>query len=139
MALVGVALLFGGLTVAYEAGAYQHSVEDAPATVNYSDPTQLDAPDRALNYSDTVTVTVDGATLDPGTDYEFSASNGTVTWLNSSNTSSGETALVDYAYRAPSENAAERRGVLSPVVSIAPWAALALGAGAAIKLMEGGW
>lgn len=139
IALVGVGLLFGGLNTAYQASGSQHTVENASATVDYDAPTQLDAPDRAFNYSQGITVTVDGTQLAEGSDYAYNATGGEVSWLNSTATSDGDSALVDYAYTAPDEGTHERRGILASIVGVIPWAVLGVGVYATIELMDGGW
>jgi len=48
-------------------------------------------------YSETVTVTVDGQTLNASDDYAWDASTGTLSFVNSSATTAGDDATVSYA------------------------------------------
>lgn len=139
VALLGVALLFGGLSAGYQASGTQHIVANASATVDYDTPSELEAPSYAFNYSRSITVTRDNQTLTAGADYEWNASTGTVTWLNSTATSDGDSVLVDYGYTAPSEATRERRNILGFVVDILAYAVLAVGVYAAIELTDSRW
>lgn len=139
LVLIAIVLLFGGLSVAYTNASTTQTVTDEVVTVNYSNPSVLDTTEYAVNYSDTITITADGSKLANGTDYTWNASSGRITWLNSTNTTSGETALADYQYSAPSKNTRERMGVLQPVVRILPYAALLMAVYLALDLAEEGF
>lgn len=138
LVFIAAALLFGGLSVAYQNAGYQHTRTDHAVTVDYDQPTTL-GPDRATGYSSSINVTVDGSQLEAGTDYAWNASNGTITWQNTTATQGGEMALVDYTYEAVSKQTQDRQRVLSPVVKLAPWFAVPVAIAATFKLAEGGW
>lgn len=140
LVLIGVGLLFAGsLNVAYQQSGQQHTVENETHTIDYTAESSVNAPERAFSYNNTVTVAANGSTLSRGTDYEWNSSTGTLTWLNSTATTEGDTALVNYAYEAPTEGTQERRNILASLAQLLPYGALAVGVYAAIELTDSGW
>lgn len=138
--LIGVGLLFaGGLNLAYQESGQQYTVENESHTITYDTQTSVDAPERTFSYNNTVSVTANGSTLTRGTDYEWNSTSGVLTWYNTTATSDGDTALVDYAYEAPTEGTEERRGIIASLAQLLPYGALAVGVFAAIELMDSGW
>jgi len=96
---------------AYAGGAERVAASDE-ITVGYSGAQAVD--ESGLRYAETVTVTnASGATLRADIDYRWDATNGTVTFINTSATSSGETATVAYEYREPSQRQRTIAGVVS--------------------------
>lgn len=76
-------------------GATPTAVEDESLTVDYD--TESNVSESGLEYGSNVTVqNSTGATLQDGTDYEWDATAGNVTWINTSATSEGELATIDY-------------------------------------------
>jgi len=138
--LIGVGLLFaGGMNVAYQHSGTQYTIANETHTVDYTADSSVNTPERTFSHDNTVSVTANGSTLSRGTDYEWNSSTGTLTWLNTTATSEGDTALVDYAYEAPTEGTQERRDILASLAQLLPYGALAVGVFAAIKLMDSGW
>jgi hypothetical protein len=138
--LIGVGLLFAGsLNAAYQATGQQYTIDNESHVINYTTESSVDAPAYTFSYNDTITVTANGSTLTAGTDYEWNASVGNITWLNSTQTANGDNALVDYGYQAPTEDTYERRNILASLARLLPYAALAVGVYAAIQLTDSGW
>lgn len=97
-----IAVLFIGLVVLLPAAGAAYADNAREATANETTTVDYDAP-YTLGEADveaytSLTVTANNATLTNGTDYTFDASNATIDWLNTSATSDGDTAAVDYAY-----------------------------------------
>lgn len=98
--LLGVFLLgFGGVQAGYDNALEDYSVTDEAATVDYTQETNLSKSGTAESFNDTITVTANGSELVEGTDYEWYPSRGNVSWINSTATSSGDAASIDYTYQ----------------------------------------
>lgn len=136
VALIGVVLLFGGLGASYQESGYEHTVTNEAVIVDDGNTSQVDAPDYTFTYSDSINVTVSSGQLKAGEDYTWNSTTGTITWINTSNSEDGETARVDYSYTAPTQGTHNRTNVLSLASRAVPYAALALGIGATLKLAE---
>lgn len=140
LVLIGVALLFAGsLSVAYQQSGQQYTIQNETHTIDYDTQSSVNAPERTFSYNNTVAVTANDTELTRGTDYEWNSSTGNITWLNTTATTEGDTALVDYAYEAPTEGTQERRNILASLAQLLPYGAFAVGVYAAIELMDSGW
>lgn len=90
-----IALALPALDIALADAADEVAATDG-ATIDYDAVTTVDA--DGFSYNETITVTTDSGTeLDAGTDYEWDAATGNVTWLNSSATADGESVTIAYA------------------------------------------
>lgn len=140
LVLIGVGLLFAGsLNAAYQESGQHYTVENESHIVDYDTPSSVDAPEYTFSYNNTISVTANGSELTRGTDYEWNTSTGNITWVNSSATADGDTALVDYRYEAPTEDTRDRRNLLATLAQLLPYGALAVGVYAAIELTDSGW
>jgi len=100
--LVIVGFIVGVFPAALADGATTTTVTDESITVDYQNTTSV--AEDGVSYNQTVTITVDGTTLTDGTDYDWNATTGAVTWYNTSATSDGETALIDYGVEQVTES-----------------------------------
>ncbi len=111
IAHVAVVILLLGLSVPALATAYDYAGTpfevNESITVEYSSPSQVDANATQEGYGDSPRVVVNGTTLVEGSDYAWDADDGTVTWYNTSNTTDGATAQIEYrAYQRTAETEA---------------------------------
>lgn len=115
--LMGLGILFaGGMNVGYETAVDDFDVTNESITVDYTDPVPVDERGTAYTYNETVQVyNSSDALLVEGTDYNWLASNGTVEWLDTANTTSGETASISYDYTAPPEENEAAFGIIEIV------------------------
>jgi hypothetical protein len=99
---LGLGILFaGGMNTGYDNASTEYDVVNESITVDYSATVSVD--ESGESYSDTVDVYNDsGAELTDGTDYDWNATDGNVTWFNTSATVDGETATISYSYTAKS-------------------------------------
>lgn len=112
-----LAILLPAVNLGYQATAQTAPSTTTTVTVDYSQPSTIDAgDDRLLSYLDneTITVTDTNTTLTDGTDYQWNTSTGQLTWLNSTATSDGDTATLQYAYRYRGETTTDIAGFLQP-------------------------
>lgn len=97
--VLGVFLLgFGGVQAGYDNSLEAYTIEDEAATVDYESETNLSKSGAAESFNRSITVTVDGSELSEGDDYEWHPDRGNVSWINSTATSDGDTAFIDYQY-----------------------------------------
>jgi len=83
-------------------GATPTDVQDESLTVDYD--TESNVSETGLEYGSNVTITnATGAALQGGTDYEWDATVGNVTWYNTSATSEGELATNHYDVKQGSD------------------------------------
>lgn len=122
IAQVAVVVLL--LVLAVPALATAHEFAGTPLdysedlTVDYTTESAVSENATVEGYSDTVTITSGGQTLVAGTDYRWDADAGTVNWLNTSNTSSGDSATIEYeAYQRTGESALAWT-VISPLMGL---------------------
>lgn len=74
------------------------------ATVDYAADYSVNENATVEGYSETVTVTVDGQALNASEDYTWDQGSGTLSFVNSSATTAGDTATVEYrAYQRTQE------------------------------------
>lgn len=114
---VGLGILFaGGMNVGYEQGWPEETVTNESITVDYSQAVAVDTQPDPVEYGGTVTVyNTTGAELAAGTDYDWHAENGTVTWYDTNATADGETASITYDYATPTEDQEAAGGVVKVV------------------------
>ena len=90
-----------------------HSVENESLTVDYDAPVPVDY--DAPEYSGTVALTSSsGTNLTAGTDYTWNATTGTVMFLNTSATTAGNTAHIDYEYLERTQTTQLVSGSITP-------------------------
>ncbi|RLM53185.1 hypothetical protein DVK02_14950 [Halobellus sp. Atlit-31R] len=82
------------VNVAYNTAGSPAPVVNESVTVAYDDRVAVAA--DGTRYSESITVRADGDRLDRGTDYRWTATNGTIELLNTSATTSGQSAQVTY-------------------------------------------
>lgn len=90
------------LATAYDRAGTPHAFEEQ-VTVDYSDSSSVDANATSEGYGTDPTITADGTVLNDSA-YDWDASAGTITWYNTSQTSDGQQATIDYrAYQRTQE------------------------------------
>lgn len=112
-----LALAVPALATAYDyAGTpYGHS---ETLTVDYSAASEVSENATTEGYRDTATITVNGTTLTDGVDYQWNTSSGEVTWFNTTNTSSGDTATIEYqAYQRTAQTEASW-AIIAPLMGL---------------------
>lgn len=113
---LGLGLLFAGANVGYQQAVTDFNETNESITVDYSQTVQVDQTGDAFSYNDTVTVyNSSDAELVEGDDYTWYASNGSVAWFDTANTTDGEQASISYDYTAPPESNRAMGGVLKAV------------------------
>jgi hypothetical protein len=122
IAQVAVVVLL--LVLAVPALATAHEFAGTPLdysetlTVDYTAESAVVENATVEGYSDTVTITSGGQTLAAGTDYRWNADDGTVNWLDTANTTSGDSATIEYqAYQRTGESALAWT-VISPLMGL---------------------
>jgi hypothetical protein len=113
-----VAILLGlvlpAANIGYAGAQTLQPVTGESVTVDYDSPVAVDQ--EAGTYSDSVTVrNATGSELAAGTDYTWDASAGELSFSNTSNTTDGESANIDYSYEGHSQTDKNIDGVLSNV------------------------
>lgn len=102
------------LSIAWSSGSLSaQGVANEPITVDYGTNTSVDNA-SAVEYSDSVTITFNGSTLEAGTDYVWNATSGEVDWKNTAATTDGDTAHIDYTYYYRTEATTLIGGVIRP-------------------------
>jgi len=92
-------------------GAVVVAVTDESITVDYD--REVSVNESGLEYNESVTITNDGTTLQEGADYEWNATTGNVTWYNTTSTSEGDEAQIDYEYEAVTEESQQLAQLIS--------------------------
>lgn len=110
IAQVAVVILLLALSIPALATAYDYAGTpfeyEETLTVDYSNESPVSENATIEGYGDNETISVDGTQLVEGTDYAWNTSSGNVTWYNTSNTTSGDSARVSYrAYQRTAESA----------------------------------
>ena len=105
------------LATAYHYAGTPFSYEET-LTVDYDTPSDVSQAATNEGYDDDPTITVDGQPLVADVDYRWNASAGQVTWLNTSNTSSGQEAFIEYeAYQRTDETETSWM-IIAPLMSL---------------------
>lgn len=79
-------------------------------------------------FGDTVTVrNSTNATLVAGTDYEWNATDGTITYFNTQNVTDGATGNISYTYYQNTRSVTLLSRVIDPVVALVSWSPLLVG------------
>lgn len=98
--VVAVLLVVGlgvvAFTPAYASGSDRVTAVDT-LTVDYQ--TEQSVAESGLRYADSVTVTVNGSVLESGVDYRWDERTGNVTFINTSATTTNDSADIRYQYR----------------------------------------
>lgn len=88
-------------------------------SVDYTSDSEVAANATQEGYSESVTITTSsGDTLAAGSDYAWNASTGTISWYNTSNTTSGATATVEYGAHQRTANTQVAWTILAPLMSL---------------------
>lgn len=141
LVVVGALLIIGLVVISsvYAASPTEtHAVDDENVTVDYQNKQQLDPGEEVFSWSDTITVNAsDGTTLTEGTDYEYYSNNGSIQFLNTSATTEGNTATVDYEYEAPPQMAQSVIGPISSSFDLGSVLPIVIVAGAILAYLRG--
>jgi len=129
--LVGIVLLLTMAGGAYGDATVQETVDNQSVTVNYSTDSQLDATD-VVEYGDASVFNASGDALTEGSDYEYNSTNGSVDWLNTTATASGDTATVTFNYTTHQEEARLVATLFRPVSAVLGFLPWLLGVGAVL-------
>lgn len=133
---IGFIVLAPALNMAYADSAISEA-ETETATVDYATPYTLDTID-VIEYT-SLNVTANNQTLTNGTDYVFDPANATIEWQNTSATTDGDSAWVNYTYAYhddTTEIGAEAfRGIAIAVLFVAVIATI----GVIFRITGGGW
>ncbi|MFB6201304.1 MAG: hypothetical protein ABEI98_04765 [Halorhabdus sp.] len=90
------------LATAYDRAGTPFKFEEQ-VTVDYSNPSSVDANATSEGYGTDPTITADGVVLND-TAYDWNASAGSITWYNTSQTTNGQQATIEYrAYQRTQE------------------------------------
>jgi len=118
--ILGLGILFAGaVNVGYDNADRQFAVDGEDMTVDYTDVVPVDEQPDDAEYNQSVTIiNSSDVELTDGTDYEWDATNGEVTFINTNSTTDGETVAIDYQYRATPEETKAFGGAIE-VVGIA--------------------
>lgn len=109
IAQVAVVILLLGLAVPGLSTAYDYAgtpIEySETVTVDYNNESSVSENATVEGYGKSPTITVGDTELVEGTDYDWDSSSGNVTWYNTSNTTDGDTATIQYvAYQRTGES-----------------------------------
>lgn len=122
IAQVAVVILLLGLAVPGLATAYDFAgtpiAYSEDATVDYSNETAVEQNVTLEGYGDSTRITVNGTELTEGTDYDWNSDDGIVTWYNTTNTSDGETATVEYSAYQRTEESEMAWIIISPLMGL---------------------
>lgn len=121
--LVFALVLVGVLGIAWAVGAQYsdapettETVSNESVTADFSNDTGV-GPDFAISYFDNETITnSNGTTLTEGSDYTWNSSTGTISWINSSSVSDGESMTIDYAYTAKTSESRRFKTILGLLI-----------------------
>jgi hypothetical protein len=114
---LALALLVGGAEVGVRETVQPEAATET-LTVNFSAPQPLSNGSERFGYEDDERVTVNGDRLEESTDYDFNATNGTVSFFDTGNITAGETATVDYRFRAPPQRVQQTTGLIAGVLEV---------------------
>lgn len=100
VAQLAVVILLLSLAVPALATAYDYAGTpleyEESLTVDYNNTSTVSENATIEGYGDDETIVANGTTLVEGTDYEWNTTSGEVTWLQSANTSDGDSATITY-------------------------------------------
>jgi len=122
IAQVAVVLLL--LVLAVPALATAHEFAGTPLdyeetlTVDYTSDSSVSENATVEGYSETVNISANGEQLTEGTDYRWNESAGTVTWLDTSATSDGDSATINYQAHQRTGETALAWTVISPLMGL---------------------
>jgi len=132
---LALALLFPAVNVAFAGSATAGNASET-VSVDYQNESQL-ATDDVYNYT-SVSVEANNQTLDEGTDYEFNESSATIRWLNTTATSSGDTATVTLQFYDHSEQTTTIATVFALLANPLVWVLVLAVVGWILITMVGG-
>lgn len=112
-----LALAVPALATAHEFAGTPMSYSES-ATVDYGNQTVVSEAATVEGYGGDPVVVVDGDELVAGVDYRWNDSAGSVEWLNSTNTSAGDTARVEYLAHQRTEETALAWDILAPFMGL---------------------
>lgn len=122
IAHVAVVILLLGMSVPALATAHDYAGTpfdyEETITVDYDAESTVNQSATVEGYGSSATISVDGDELVEGIDYRWNDDSGTVDWLNTSNTSSGESASISYlAYQRTAETQMAW-SIISPLMAL---------------------
>jgi len=104
------------LATAYDSAGTPHAFEEQ-VTIDYSSTTSVDANATGEGYGSDPTITAGGTALNDSA-YAWNASAGTITWYNTSQTSDGQQATIEYrAYQRTAETEASWT-IIAPLMGL---------------------
>lgn len=112
------------LSLAVPALATAHEFSGTPLsyeeqlTVDYTNESVVSQNATSEGYGATPTIVVNGAVLVEDTDFRWSESSGTVTWLNSANTTEGDTADIEYRAYQRTQESSMAWSIIAPLMSL---------------------
>lgn len=114
--VVVLAMFLPAAEGAFDASAETRAVTNESITVDYANETPVDAPAATVGFSDHVTIhnSSDAQLVGNGTDYDWNATTGNVSWINTTNTTDGETAAISYEYDIRPEQTRIAAALLRP-------------------------
>lgn len=122
IAQVAVVVLLLGLSVPALGTAYNYAGTpfdySESVTVNYSSPSAVSENATTEGYGDSPTVSANGDELVRGTDYDWDADGGQIAWYNTTNTSDGQSAHVEYVANQRTGETEMSWDILSSLMSL---------------------
>lgn len=109
-----IGFIVAGLPAALADGAQTETVTNESLTVDYGNESTVSL--SGVTYSDTVEIVANDTTLEDGTDYEWNSTIGNVTWIDTSATSDGDDALINYSVDQVTAESQQYADVLSILV-----------------------
>lgn len=138
--IVTALLLYGGVTHAYSADSTQTDrIYNESVTVDYNNSTTVDKAD-ALSVSNPGAYNVNASNssnytkLTEGTDYDL-ASDGTLTWYNTSATNDSDDATISYDYEYRSDTSTFAASLLSILVQVVVPLLMLIAGGVLVNLL----
>lgn len=131
-------LLPAVVNIGYQNTARTTVVNDEAVTIDYQTNVTVDEDGSKFFDNETITTDSGNTTLTEGTDYKWNTTTGTINWLNSSTTSDGETARIDYAVESHDQTTTNIVSVLAPWATILGLSVFVVGMFAFINMVYDG-
>jgi hypothetical protein len=132
-----VSLVMAGPMVAFEGATHDNTQFDESVTVDYDQEVSVD--NDAVRYNDTAVIRDDANNkLEDGTDYDWNATSGNITFQNTSATSEGDTVFADYQYETRDEHTQNIGSLFASLDVVIGLLLLMFGVGAAYTIAGGG-
>lgn len=122
IAQVAVVILLLALSVPALATAHEYSGTplsyEETLSVDYSSTSSVSEGATVEGFGTDPTLSNDGSILVEDEDYRWNSSSGAVTWINSSNTTSGDTVVIGYAAYQRTEESALAWTTIAPLMGL---------------------